>query len=103
MMVVFSLPTWMRLAVPSSLSVAFSSVSPTFSAMTVAPVRTAMSCSMALRRSPKPGASTAGHGQLAACAANEQRANFNSKPTRQSNGKISTGRLKPVTISPPQS
>ena len=37
----------------------FSSFSPTSSLMTWAPVSTAMSCSIALRRSPKPGALTA--------------------------------------------
>src|SRR5439155_1550436 len=37
---------------------AFSSDRPTSSEMTVPPVRVAMSCSMALRRSPKPGALT---------------------------------------------
>jgi hypothetical protein len=40
-------------------SVAFSSVRPVSSEITVAPVRMAMSSSMALRRSPKPGALTA--------------------------------------------
>ena len=39
--------------------VAFSSDRPTSSEITVPPVRIAMSCSMALRRSPKPGALTA--------------------------------------------
>jgi hypothetical protein len=48
-----------RLAEPSSFRVAFSRVRPTSSEMTVPPVRMAMSCSMALRRSPKPGALTA--------------------------------------------
>ena len=38
---------------------AFSSFRPTSSEMTVAPVRIAMSCSIALRRSPNPGAFTA--------------------------------------------
>ncbi len=37
----------------------FSSLRPTSSEMTWPPVRIAMSCSMALRRSPKPGALTA--------------------------------------------
>ena len=36
-----------------------SSLRPTSSEITVPPVRIAMSCSMALRRSPKPGALTA--------------------------------------------
>jgi len=48
-----------RLAWPSSVSVAFSSVRPTSSAITCPPVRMAMSSSIALRRSPKPGALTA--------------------------------------------
>ena len=58
-MVVLSLVTMTRLAVPSRSSVTFSSLRPTSSLMTWAPVRTAMSCSIALRRSPKPGALTA--------------------------------------------
>ncbi|CPU65577.1 Uncharacterised protein [Mycobacteroides abscessus] len=44
---------------PSRSSVAFSSLRPTVSVMTWPPVRIAMSWSMALRRSPKPGALTA--------------------------------------------
>ena len=44
---------------PSSSSVTFSSLRPSSSVMTWPPVRMAMSCSMALRRSPKPGALTA--------------------------------------------
>jgi hypothetical protein len=59
MMVVSSLLIWTFLAEPSSFRVAFSSFRPTSSEMTVPPVRMAMSCSMALRRSPKPGALTA--------------------------------------------
>eukprot|EP01139_Manchomonas_bermudensis_P011865 Amastigsp_a344410_36.p4 type:complete len:120 gc:universal Amastigsp_a344410_36:1606-1247(-) len=59
MMMVFSLPTSMRLAWPRSASVTFSRVRPTSSAITLPPVRVAMSSSMALRRSPKPGALTA--------------------------------------------
>ena len=58
-MVVLSLVTMTRLAVPSRSSVTFSSLRPTSSLMTWAPVRMAMSCSIALRRSPKPGALTA--------------------------------------------
>ena len=54
-MVVLSLVTMTRLAVPSRSSVTFSSLRPTSSLMTWAPVRMAMSCSIALRRSPKPG------------------------------------------------
>ena len=48
-----------RLAWPSRSSVVFSSLRPTSSLITCAPVSTAMSCSIALRRSPKPGALTA--------------------------------------------
>ena len=59
MMVVFSFSTSTFFASPRSFSVAFSSDRPTSSEITVPPVRTAMSCSMALRRSPKPGALTA--------------------------------------------
>ena len=59
MIVVFSFSTTIFLASPRSLSVAFSSDRPTSSEITVPPVRIAMSCSMALRRSPKPGAFTA--------------------------------------------
>src|SRR3990172_3663209 len=59
MSVVSSLPISMRLAEPRSFSVAFSSDRPTSSAITVPPVRIAMSSSVALRRSPKPGALTA--------------------------------------------
>ena len=59
MIVVFSLVTTMRFAEPKSCKVAFSSVKPTSSEMTFAPVNVAISCNMALRRSPKPGAFTA--------------------------------------------
>ena len=58
-MVVLSLVMMTRLAVPSRSRVTFSSLRPTSSLMTWPPVRTAMSCSIALRRSPKPGALTA--------------------------------------------
>ena len=44
---------------PSRSRVTFSSLRPTSSEMTWPPVRIAMSCSCALRRSPKPGALTA--------------------------------------------
>src|SRR5450759_2861705 len=44
---------------PSSSRVTASSLRPTSSAMTWPPVRIAMSASIALRRSPKPGALTA--------------------------------------------
>src|SRR6516165_1859520 len=58
-MVVFSLSIITLLARPSMLSVTFSSLMPRSSEIAWPPVRTAMSCSMALRRSPKPGALTA--------------------------------------------
>src|SRR6266571_988292 len=57
--VVSSLSISTRFAEPRSFSVAFSRVNPTSSAMTWPPVRTEMSSSMALRRSPNPGAFTA--------------------------------------------
>ena len=55
-MVVLSLVMTTLRALPSRSSVVLSSLRPTSSAMTWAPVRMAMSCSIALRRSPKPGA-----------------------------------------------
>jgi hypothetical protein len=55
-MVVSSLVTTTLRARPSRSRVVFSSLRPTSSVMTWPPVRTAMSASMALRRSPKPGA-----------------------------------------------
>ena len=58
-MVVSSLVTTTLRAVPSRSSVTFSSLRPTSSVTTWPPVRMAMSWSMALRRSPKPGALTA--------------------------------------------
>src|ERR1051326_6965936 len=58
-MVVSSLVMTTLRALPSRSSVAFSSLRPISSLMTWPPVRVAMSCSMALRRSPKPGALTA--------------------------------------------
>ena len=58
-MVVLSLSAMTLSAWPRSLIMAVSSLRPSSSVMTVPPVRTAMSCSMALRRSPKPGALTA--------------------------------------------
>ena len=58
-MVVSSLRMVMRSALPSSAMVAFSRVMALSSLITVAPVSTAMSSSIALRRSPKPGARTA--------------------------------------------
>ena len=56
MMVVSSLSETTRRQRPRSLTVAQSSLRPTSSLMTWPPVRMAMSSSMALRRSPKPGA-----------------------------------------------
>src|SRR2546430_1330894 len=56
MIVVFSFSTTIFFASPRSLMLAFSSDRPTSSEMTVPPVRVAMSCSMALRRAPKPRA-----------------------------------------------
>ena len=58
-MVVFSLEIVTFLARPSMASVTLSSLMPRSSEMTWPPVRTAMSSSIALRRSPKPGALTA--------------------------------------------
>src|SRR3954468_24346653 len=58
MMVVFSFSTRTRLARPSMVRVTFSSLLPRSSDTAVPAVRTAMSSSMALRRSPKPGAFT---------------------------------------------
>src|SRR6185437_1823216 len=59
MMVVFSFSTRTFLALPSISSVTFSSLMPRSSLMSWPPVRMAMSSSIALRRSPKPGALTA--------------------------------------------
>src|SRR5258708_6951022 len=58
-MVVFSLSIITFLARPSMASVTFSILMPRSSEIAWPPVRTAMSCSIALRRSPKPGALTA--------------------------------------------
>ena len=58
-MVVLSLSITIRLARPRSLRVAFSSLKPSSSEITLPPVSTAMSRSISLRRSPKPGAFTA--------------------------------------------
>src|SRR5207245_392582 len=59
-MVELSLSITIRLAWPRSLSTAFSSFRPISSEITCgAPVSTAMSISISLRRSPKPGALTA--------------------------------------------
>ena len=59
MIVVFSFSITTFLARPSICSVTFSSLIPRSSEIAVPPVRIAMSSSMALRRSPKPGAFTA--------------------------------------------
>ncbi len=53
--VVLSLVIVTRRARPSRSTVTLSSFRPTSSEMTWPPVRIAMSCSMALRRSPNPG------------------------------------------------
>ena len=58
-MVVSSLVMITLRAVPSRSTVVFSSFRPTSSEMTWPPVRIAMSASVALRRSPNPGAFTA--------------------------------------------
>ena len=58
-MVVASLVMMTRFARPKRSSVTFSNFRPISSLMTWPPVRTAMSCNIALRRSPKPGAFTA--------------------------------------------
>src|SRR6185503_12900592 len=58
-MVVFSFSMMTFLARPSILSVTFSRLMPRSSEMSWPLVRIAMSSSMALRRSPKPGAFTA--------------------------------------------
>jgi hypothetical protein len=58
MIVQVSLSMMTRLARPSSLSWSFSRLMPRSSKTAVPPVRIAMSSSMALRRSPKPGALT---------------------------------------------
>ena len=55
-MVVLSLVAVTRRAWPSMVRFTFSSRRPTSSEMTCPPVSTAMSCSISLRRSPKPGA-----------------------------------------------
>ena len=59
MIVVVSFVTTTRRAWPSVSRPTFSSLRPTSSLMTLPPVSTAMSSSIALRRSPKPGAFTA--------------------------------------------
>mmetsp|Transcript_26968 Transcript_26968/g.72355 ORF Transcript_26968/g.72355 Transcript_26968/m.72355 type:complete len:213 (+) Transcript_26968:878-1516(+) len=64
-MTVSSLEMVIVLQVPSALKSAVSSLSPTSSAITVPPVSTAMSCRVALRLSPKPGAFTAATFMLA--------------------------------------
>ena len=66
MIVVLSLSTMIFLARPSSLRPMLSSLMPRSSKMAWPPVRMAMSSSMALRRSPKPGAFTAQHVERAA-------------------------------------
>ena len=58
-MVVFSFSMSTLFALPRSSSLTFSSLTPRSPLITVPPVRIAMSSSIALRRSPKPGAFTA--------------------------------------------
>src|SRR4030081_2693872 len=58
-MVVLSLVTVTRRARPSCSTLVWSSFKPRSSLMTVPPVRVAMSASIAVRRSPNPGALTA--------------------------------------------
>ena len=58
-MVVVSLVINTRLALPKSSKVAASKLLPTSSAITCELVKIAISCNIALRRSPKPGALTA--------------------------------------------
>src|SRR5258708_7286459 len=58
-MVVLSLSIVTRLAVPRSSILTPSSLMPRSSVIALPPVRIAISCSIALRRSPKPGAFTA--------------------------------------------
>ncbi|CAB4864302.1 unannotated protein [freshwater metagenome] len=58
-MVVLSLVTTIRRAEPRTSRPTWSSFRPTSGVTTVAPVRAARSCNMALRRSPKAGAFTA--------------------------------------------
>src|SRR5712672_134571 len=62
--VVFSFSTRIRLDLPSMSRVTFSSLMPRSSLITWPPVRIAMSSSIALRRSPNPGALTATAAQL---------------------------------------
>ncbi|CAB4604968.1 unannotated protein [freshwater metagenome] len=59
MIVVSSFVITTFLALPRRSIVAFSSLRPTSSLITWPPVRIAMSCNIAFRRSPKPGALTA--------------------------------------------
>ena len=59
MIVVLSLLMTTRFAWPKSSNVAFSSSIPISSEITVPAVKIAISCNIALRRSPKPGAFTA--------------------------------------------
>ena len=63
MIVVESLSTTIRRAWPSTSRPTLSSLSPTSSLTTSPPVSTAMSASIALRRSPNPGAFTAATGR----------------------------------------
>src|SRR3984893_17548110 len=71
--VVFSLSMVTFLARPSMFKVTFSSLMPRSSEMAWPPVRTAMSCNMALRRSPKPGVLDGAHFEAAAELVHHQR------------------------------
>ncbi len=62
--VVLSLSTTTFLARPRSSSLRFSSLIPRSSVIALPPVKVATSSSMALRRSPKPGALTAQHASV---------------------------------------
>ena len=73
MIVVLSLSIVTCLAWPRSSSLTFSSLMPRSSVIALPPVRIAMSSSIALRRSPKPGALTAAAVQRAAQLVDDQR------------------------------
>ena len=77
MMVVLSLDTMTFFAVPRSAIVVPSRLPPVASVTGAAPVSTPMSSIIALRRSPKPGALTATHG-------NEPRRRFTTSVARAS-------------------
>src|SRR5919198_1512482 len=74
--VVLSLVAVTRRAWPSLLMFTFSSRSPTSSEMTWPPVSTAVSSSMALRRSPKPGGLDGQRLQCASQLVDDQRGQY---------------------------